>query len=394
MSSPDRTNPIPRRRATALLAALAALNLAFAAVLIVPSYVTLTAPGQIPDFAAFWAAGRLTLEGAPALAYDWQAHRAVEVAGLGYDFDGWMPWHYPPQVQLAVTPLAALPLFAAMALWVGATLALFLWTCWRIVPLPGAVLAGLAAAPTALTLVNGQIGFLMAALLGLALLDLERRPARAGLLLGLLSFKPHLVVAVPVALIAAGRWRAVLWAAGAVMALAALAWAALGGATWAAFLASITDTARVFAGTGAADQRWAMAAGAFGWLRHLGAGFGLAMEVQGAVALAVLVLTVRAWRAPGVAPEIKAALVCFATLAATPRVLNYDLHILLIGALFQTRHALAHGFRPGEQLLLAGAALAAFVSMLAPPGLNPALALVLFAGCWWGHVRRGEAGRR
>ncbi len=387
MSSLDRTNPIPRRRATALLAALAALNLAFAAVLIVPSYITLAAPGQIPDFAAFWAAGRLTLEGTPALAYDWPAHRAAEVAGLGREFTGLMPWHYPPPVQLLVTPLAALPLFAAMALWVGATLALFLWTCWRILPHRNAVLAGLAAAPTALTLVNGQIGFLIAALLGLALLDLDRRPVRAGLLLGLLSLKPHLVVAVPVALIAAGRWRAVVSATATVLALAALSWAALGGATWAAFLASISDTARVFAGTGAAEQRWAMAAGSYGWLRHLGVGFGPALAAQGAVALLLLALTVRAWRAPGLTPEIKAALLCFAAVAVTPRVLNYDLHILLIGALFQTRHALKHGFYRGEQLLLAATALAAFASMLAAPGLNPALAPALFAGCWLGHVR-------
>ncbi|MEE8454436.1 MAG: glycosyltransferase family 87 protein [Limibaculum sp.] len=379
-----RPDLIPGGRATALLAALAVLNLGLAAVLIVPSYVTLTAPGQIPDFAAFWAAGRLTLEGTPALAYDWQAHRGVEVAGLGRDFSGWMPWHYPPHVQLGVAPLAALPLFVAMVLWAGATLAVFLWTCWRILPHPNAVLAGLAAAPTAMTLINGQIGFLIAALLGLALLDLDRRPVRAGLLLGLLSLKPHLVVAVPVALIAAGHWRAVLWAAGSVLALAALAWAALGAETWAAFVASITQTSGVFAGEAG---RWTMYAGTYGWLRHLGIAFGPAMAAQGAVALLLLALTVRAWRAPAVTPEIKAALVCFAALAVTPRVLNYDLHILVIGALFQTRHALKHGFVPGEQLVLAGAALAAFVSMLAAPGLNPALAPALFAGCWLGHAR-------
>ena len=258
-----RPDPIPRRRAPvflgALLAALAALNLAFAAVLIVPSYITLTVPGQIPDFAAFWAAAALTLEGAPALAYDWQAHRAAEVTGLGREFDGLMPWHYPPHVQLAVTPLAALPLFAAMALWVGATLALFLWTCWRILPHPNAVLAGLAAAPTALTLVNGQIGFLIAALLGLALIDLDRKPLRAGALLGLLSLKPHLVVALPVALIAAGRWRTVISGTATVLALAALAWAALGGDTWAAFVASITQTSGVFPISAA--TAWALVSG-------------------------------------------------------------------------------------------------------------------------------------
>ena len=398
MSSLERTRAMPRRRVTVMLAVLAGLNLAIAAALIVLSYVTLTALGQIPDFAAFWAAGRLTLEGAPALAYDWQAHRAVEVAGLGREFKGWMPWHYPPYVQLALAPLAALPLFAAMALWVGGTGALFLWTCWRIVPHRNAVLAGLAAAPTALTLINGQIGFLMAALLGLALLELERRPARAGVLLGLLGLKPHLVLALPVVLIATmnqegGRWRAVLWATATVAALAALAWAVLGGATWAAFIASIGDTARVFAGTGEAAQRWAMAAGTYGGLRYLGAGFAPALAAQGAVALVLLVLTVRAWRAPGTSPETRAALLCFAAVATAPRVLNYDLHILLIGMLFQCRHALAHGFRRGEQGLLAGVALAAFASMLAAPGVNPVLALALFAGCWLAQVR-GEAGPR
>jgi hypothetical protein len=391
-------NPISRGRATALLGALALLNLAFAAVLIVPSYVTLTAPGQIPDFAAFWAAGAMTLEGAPATAYDWQAHRAAEVAGLGRDFTGLMPWHYPPPVQMLVAPLGALPLFAAMTLWVGGTALLFLWTCWRILPHPNAVLAGLAAAPTALTLVNGQIGFLMAALLGLALLDIERKPLRAGLLLGLLSLKPHLVVAVPIPLIATiflkgGHWRPVLGGAAATLALAALSWLALGGDTWSAFAASINDTARVFAGTGAAEQRWAMGAGPYGWLRYLGAGFGASMAAQAVAALAVLSVTIRAWRSPATSPELKAALICFAAVVATPRVLNYDLHILVVGALFQARHALRLGFYPGEQLLLGAVALAAFLSMLAPPAANPLLGLILFGGCWLGHVRRASPER-
>jgi hypothetical protein len=381
---------ISRGRATALLAALAALNIAFAAVLIVPSYVTLAVPGQLPDFAAFWAAGAMTLEGDAALAYDWEAHRAAEVAGLGRDFNGLMPWHYPPHVQMIVTPLGALPLFPAMILWVGGTLALFLWTCWRILPQANAVLAGLAAAPTALTLVNGQIGFLMAALLGLALLNLDRRPLRAGLLLGLLSLKPHLVVAVPVPLILAGRWKAVLGGAAMTLALAALSWVLLGGETWSAFIASITRTSGVFAGE---KGKWTMYASLYGGLRFNGLGFTPALAVQGFAALAVLILTVKAWRNPATPAELRAALICFAAVVATPRVLSYDLHILVIGALFQMRHALRAGFFPGEQLLLALAALAAFLSMLAAPGANAALGVALLAGCWWGHLRRPRAER-
>jgi hypothetical protein len=34
--------------------------------------------------------------------------------------------------------------------------------------------------------------------------------------------------------------------------------------------------------------------------------------------------------------------------------------------------------------------MAALLAALAAPGLNPALAPVLFIGCWWGHVHRAS----
>ena len=59
--------------------------------------------------------------------------------------------------------------------------------------------------------------------------------------------------------------------------------------------------------------------------------------------------------------------------------------------LFQLRHALRAGFYPGEQLLLAGVALAAFLSVLFAPGVAGFLALALFIGCWLGHGRSRRA---
>ncbi len=396
----DPHNVLGRSRAATLLVTLAVINIGYAAALIWLAYIArdarvLASTGlPIPDFTAFWAAGRLALEGTPALAYDWQAHRAVEVAGLGHDFTNWMPWHYPPPFHLLITPFAVLPHWGAMALWCGLTLGLYLWTCWRILPDRLALLAALAAAPTAMILVNGQTGFLVGALLGLALLEIDRRPVRAGLLLGLLGFKPHLVAVIPLPLIATGRWATVAGGLAMLAILVAVSWAALGTAAWTAFLDSTTETAKVFASTGAAEQRWEMGASLYGGMRHFGAGFEASMAVHFVAALAVLVALVTAWRNPATTPDTKAALICYATLAATPRVLNYDLHILLIGALFQCRHSLAHGFYRGEQILLAVAALGAFVALLFSPGLNPVLALALFTGCWLGHARRGEAGRR
>jgi hypothetical protein len=196
-----RRNLMDRRRVSTLVVVLAALNILYAAGIILHEYATPAFDGSstgdlpLPDFAAFWAAGVMTLEGTPALAYDWAAHKAVEASGLGFEFSGWMAWHYPPHFLLFVTPFAAMPLWVGMAIWVGLTLAIYLRVCWRILPDPIAMAGALAAAPTAILLVNGQTGFLTAGLLGLLLLNLDRRPVRAGVALGLLSIKPQLALA-------------------------------------------------------------------------------------------------------------------------------------------------------------------------------------------------------
>lgn len=382
-----------RRRATTLVAILAIVNLLYTAGIVLHEFVVPALDGyagqdqRLPDFAAFWAAGRLALEGTPELAYDWQVHRAAEVAGLGHEFDGWMPWFYPPHFQLLVAPLATVPLWFGMALWTALTLGLYLWVCWRILPDPVALVGALAAAPSVTSLAIGQTGFLIGGLLGLLLLNLDRRPVRAGIALGLLSIKPQLALALPFALAADRRWRVLLVATATVLVLAAAVWAFLGLATWAAFFNSIPQT------TGVIDQlnqRWEMYASVYGWERQTGIAFLPAMLAHGVLGLAILGATAAAWHSPRLGPDIKAALLCFATAAVTPRILNYDLHILVIGALFQLRHALPAGFYPGEQLLLAAAGLAAFLSLLYAPGVSGFLAPVLFAGCWLGHGRPRE----
>jgi arabinofuranan 3-O-arabinosyltransferase len=50
----------------------------------------------ITDFVNVWAAGRLALDGHPALAWDWLIHKQVEVAMLGQNYAGDSAWHYPP----------------------------------------------------------------------------------------------------------------------------------------------------------------------------------------------------------------------------------------------------------------------------------------------------------
>src|SRR5436309_2254785 len=55
---------------------------------------------------------------------------------------------------------------------------------------------------------HGHNGFLTAALLGGALVLLDRRPIVAGVLFGLMAYKPQFGLMIPLVLIATGRWRA------------------------------------------------------------------------------------------------------------------------------------------------------------------------------------------
>src|ERR1700693_5863125 len=71
------------------------------------------------DFVNVWAAGRLVLEGHPALAYDWDIQKKVEVALLGQDFIGNFAWHYPPPFLFVATFLAQFPYAFAFVGWVS-----------------------------------------------------------------------------------------------------------------------------------------------------------------------------------------------------------------------------------------------------------------------------------
>src|ERR1700692_4164947 len=73
------------------------------------------------DFVNVWAAGRLVLDGHPALAYDWDIQRGIELALLGQAFPGYFAWHYPPAFLFVASVLAMLPYSVAFIGWMVAS---------------------------------------------------------------------------------------------------------------------------------------------------------------------------------------------------------------------------------------------------------------------------------
>ena len=79
------------------------------------------------------------------------------------------------------------------------------------------LLLALAFPAVYVNLAHGQNGFLSAALLGGSLLILDQRPKLAGVLIGLLAYKPQFGVLIPLVLIATGRWTVIAAAAATVL---------------------------------------------------------------------------------------------------------------------------------------------------------------------------------
>jgi len=189
------------------------------------------------DFSTFWVASSLARAGDPGAAYDHPRLTAAAQAVFGTP--GPIHWTYPPTFLLMVLPLSLLPYPASLAVWLLAGLGAFLVIVHRLAPHPLTICLTLAFPATLLNLITGQNGFLSAALLGAGLLLLDSAPFTGGLLLGLLTFKPHLAVLIPLALMAGKRWRALLGMVTAAVGLVAASTLMLGPQVWVAFLQNL-----------------------------------------------------------------------------------------------------------------------------------------------------------
>jgi arabinofuranan 3-O-arabinosyltransferase len=360
--SPARTSvPLARPIELTCFALVVAHAVYLAASYLQGSWLVAPSGGGLPaDFVNVWAAGRLALEGQAAAAYDWPTHKAMEVLALGHPFHGYFGWHYPPVFLFVAAGLALLPYTAAYVLWIFGTFPAYLVAIRAIIGERSGYLLAAAFPAVLANFIAGQNGFLSAALFGGALFMLVERPILAGVCLGVLTYKPHLGVLVPIALIAGGYWRTFVTAGIVAALMAAASWAAFGMEAWQAFVANIGHTSQAFLSDGWAD--WHKLQTAFGLVRSFGGSEPLAWTVQAIVALAAAASVAMVWRSRA-AYDVKAATLGTAALLATPYLYTYDLVVLAVPLAFLFRLARAQGFLPHE---LAGIALACLLVLIFP----------------------------
>lgn len=301
------------------------------------------------DFVSFYAAGKLTLAGTPALAYDQAAHYWAEqqatAPGAPYQF-----FFYPPVFLLICAGLAELPYFVAYATFQLVTLAMFLGVMRAVLAERGwAWIAPALAFPAAFWNIGvGQNAFLAAALFGGFTVLIDRRPAKAGMLLGMLCFKPHYALLAPVALVAGRHWRAFCAASIALAALVGTSILIFGWGTWTAYFGAFAGSADIYT-SGRID--FAGMVTVFGGLLLMGVDPGHAYAIQAVAALLMGGLVVVIWNCEISGPLRNASLLA-ATLLAVPLALLYDELLALVAIGWLVREAREQGFLPWEKFLL------------------------------------------
>jgi Glycosyltransferase family 87 len=341
------------------------------------------------DFSNVYAAGTYVDEGEAAAPFDPHRQYVREQAIFGHDTQ-FYGWHYPPFFLVLAGLLGTMPYWLALALWQGVTLVLYLLAMRGILippPLAGEggerskpgggslsnrnvtppvsalraetpspfrggmwLLLALAFPAVFINLGHGHNGFLTVALIAGALTQLERRPFIAGILIGLIAYKPQFGLLIPLVLAVSGRWRVFLVAAATVAALTLAVTLAFGMDVWTAFLASTKFTRHVVLEDGGTG--WYKIQSVFSLVRLWGGGIDLAYAVQGTVTLAVAAALGWLWRTRA-AFALKAAALLIGTLLATPYALDYDLMLLAPAIAFLAVDGIERGFGPYEKSMLA-----------------------------------------
>jgi hypothetical protein len=342
---------LTRERMTRVAVISGIISLAILTYLIASSQGTLDYRGRPlgSDFSQVWTAGSMVLDGRAAEVWNWDKHRAVQLAFHGPKLAEWYGWHYPPPFLLIAAALASMPYLLALFVWQAATLVPFAAMIRRFTGRREAWLFALAAPVSLICIMHGHNGFLTALLLGGGLMLLEKKPFAAGLLLGCLVYKPQFALVLPLLLLVLWNWRAIAGAAVSSLGLIGVTLALWGWPVWQAFIDSLPLTRRIVIEQGRTG--WEKIMSPFSAVRSWGGSVEFAYAVQGVFTVAAIAATL--WLARKARPDVRNAAVTAAVLISTPYVLDYDFVVLMAGIAFLWRDAERHGWLPWEKSALA-----------------------------------------
>ena len=273
------------------------------------------------DFLNYWSGAMLAWRGTAAEVYDWNAFHAFQESAVGGTLD-FYHYSYPPVLLLLTAPLAALPYIPALIAWTVSGWYCFYRALRLAMPGGGALLFSIATPALFVNALGGQNGAWTAALFGGGLSLLNRRPMIAGVLLGLLIYKPQIGVLLPIALLAGRQWKALAAAAVTAVGLILISGLIFGLEIWADYFRNLTILREAILENGSGV--WHRMVSVFVFARHLGADVETAYLVQGITALLTAAVVAYVW-SRDIPAGIRNAILMLGTCLVTPYLQDYDL---------------------------------------------------------------------
>lgn len=315
------------------------------------------------DFINLWSAAKLVLVGRSAEIYRSAAFMDYEKTFTGAAI-GHRVWAYPVPSLLAIWPFGLMGFYLSLAVWSVLGLAVLAYGARRFgfSWLETAII--LVSPASLLSLYYGQTGNLMVGLLLVALSLRHTEPAPI-ISAALLTLKPQAGFLLPVLWVYQRRWWPLAITAGLVLALIALATALFGISAWRDYLGDTLVQLSLLERYGFGPFM-SMIPSVFMAMRVLQVEGDTAFLIHAIFAVVIgAVLLIRLWQVTD--PERRVALILIATALITPYLHNYDLTVLLCGALLVARRWPATSLGSlGVNLLV----IAALMLPLAVVGLN------------------------
>ena len=306
------------------------------------------------DFFVFWSAARELQQQPLAQLYDaagfqdfMRSLALTSVPQIPH------PFVYPPPAALLFFPFGLLPFYGSLLLWNGLSLTLYLGAVWHALrPRTPLALLALLAPATMVNLLFGQTGLLTSALTLFGFSLLGERPARGGIMLGLLVIKPQLAFLPLLILLISRKRSAIVAAALTALLLVAASLVVFGAESWQAWLNSLSNFSGGLSSSGTHQRHGATIY--FGLL-SIGANAHAALALQAIATVAVLWSIARVLHKHGGATPGAVMICLIGPFLASPYALIYDLPTVSAACLMLFNEGRRTGFRNGELLAIAAA---------------------------------------
>lgn len=279
------------------------------------------------DFGIFWAVARLLHEGQAVKAYDATAVHQVTQQFMPVLKKGTFGWFYPPQYFIFLYPLGWFGYLWSYLLFEGASLWLAILGLRRLLPDARWILLILGFGGVAINLGYGQNAFQTLALLTWIIVLQEKAPVRAGILAGIMCYKPQLMLMIPVMFLQNSNWRAIISGMLTLFCLVVLSMLLWDANLWLVWMRSMSLATQALAKGG--NHYLAMVYSLYALVHRFGLSTELSMLVQIAQGLILFGTSIKMTRdCPDV--DLNNALWILTGLMMTPYLIEYEAAILLL----------------------------------------------------------------